>query len=125
MIRKEKRCLMHSSFPLRSRNKEVSMAKKSMIAREAKRTKLVAKYAKKRIELKEIIRSPNSSFEQVMAATDSLQKLPRNSSSVRQRNRCVLTGRPHGVYKKFGLCRNKMRESAMEGDLPGLTKASW
>ena len=101
------------------------MAKKSMIARETKRTNLVAKYAKKRAELKEIIRSPNSSYEQVMAATDSLQKLPRNSSSVRQRNRCAITGRPHGVYRKFGLCRNKLRESAMEGDLPGLTKASW
>jgi small subunit ribosomal protein S14 len=60
-----------------------------------------------------------------MAATDSLQKLPRNSSSVRQRNRCAITGRPHGVYRKFGLCGNKLRESAMEGDLPGLTKASW
>ncbi|HIO97334.1 MAG TPA: 30S ribosomal protein S14 [Leucothrix sp.] len=101
------------------------MAKKSMIAREAKRTKLAAKYAKRRAELKEIVRSPNSSFEQVMAATDSLQKLPRDSSLVRKRNRCAITGRPHGVYKKFGLCRNKIRESAMEGDLPGLTKASW
>ena len=101
------------------------MAKKSMIARESKRAKSVAKYAKKRADLKEIIRSPNSSFEQVMAATDSLQKLPRDSSTVRKRNRCALTGRPHGVYKKFGLCRNKIRESAMEGDLPGLTKASW
>jgi len=101
------------------------MAKKSMIAREAKRAKLAAKYAKRRAELKEIVRSPNSSFEQVMAATDSLQKLPRDSSLVRKRNRCAITGRPHGVYKKFGLCRNKIRESAMEGDLPGLTKASW
>ncbi|MEE9445409.1 MAG: 30S ribosomal protein S14 [Cocleimonas sp.] len=101
------------------------MAKKSMIAREAKRAKLAAKYAKRRAELKEIVRSPNSSFEQVMAATDSLQKLPRDSSLVRKRNRCAITGRPHGVYQKFGLCRNKIRESAMEGDLPGLTKASW
>jgi len=101
------------------------MAKKSMIARETKRTNMVAKFAKKRAELKEIIRSPNSSFEQVMAATDALQKLPRNSSKVRQRNRCAITGRPHGVYRKFGLCRNKLRESAMMGDLPGLTKASW
>lgn len=96
-----------------------------MIARETKRTKMVAKFAKKRADLKEIIRSPNSSFEQVMAATDALQKLPRNSSKVRQRNRCKITGRPHGVYRKFGLCRNKLRESAMIGDLPGLTKASW
>ena len=101
------------------------MAKKSMIAREAKRAKLVVKYAAKRAELKAIIRSPNSTFEQVMAATDTLQKLPRDSSKVRRRNRCAITGRPHGVYRKFGLCRNKIRESAMEGDLPGLTKASW
>ena len=101
------------------------MAKKSMIARERKREKLVAKYAAKRAALKEIIRSPNSSFEEVMAATDSLQKLPRNSSSVRLRNRCQITGRPHGVYRKFGLSRNKLREHAMQGDVPGLTKASW
>jgi len=101
------------------------MAKKSMIAREAKRAKLAAKYAKQRADLKEIVRSPNSTFEQVMAATDSLQKLPRDSSPVRKRSRCAITGRPHGVYSKFGLCRNKIRESAMEGDLPGLTKASW
>lgn len=101
------------------------MAKKSMIAREKKRALLVKKYADKRAALKEIIRSPNSTYEEVMAATDSLQKLPRNSSKVRQRNRCAITGRPHGVYSKFGLCRNKLRESAMEGDLPGLTKASW
>lgn len=101
------------------------MAKKSMIAREVKRAKLVERYAKKRAQLKEIIRSPNSSYEQVMAAVDSLQKLPRNSSPVRKRNRCAVTGRPHGVYRKFGLCRNKLRESAMQGDVPGLTKASW
>lgn len=101
------------------------MAKKSMIARERKREKMVAKYAEKRIALKEIIRSPRSSFEEVMAATDSLQKLPRNSSPVRLRNRCQITGRPHGVYRKFGLSRNKLREHAMQGDVPGLTKASW
>lgn len=101
------------------------MAKKSMIAREKKREKLVAKFATKRAALKEIIRSPTSSFEEVMAATDSLQKLPRNSSPVRLRNRCQITGRPHGVYRKFGLSRNKLREHAMQGDVPGLTKASW
>ncbi len=101
------------------------MAKKSMIAREKKREKLVAKFATKRAALKEIIRSPTSSFEEVMAATDSLQKLPRNSSPVRLRNRCQITGRPHGVYRKFGLSRNKLREHAMQGDIPGLTKASW
>ena len=101
------------------------MAKKSMIARERKREKIVAKYATKRASLKEIIRSPRSSFEEVMAATDSLQKLPRNSSPVRLRQRCHITGRPHGVYRKFGLSRNKLREHAMQGDVPGLTKASW
>ncbi len=101
------------------------MAKKSMIARERKREKMVAKYVIKRTALKEIIRSPRSSFEEVMAATDSLQKLPRNSSPVRLRQRCHITGRPHGVYRKFGLSRNKLREHAMQGDVPGLTKASW
>jgi small subunit ribosomal protein S14 len=101
------------------------MAKKSMIARERKREKMVAKYVTKRAALKEIIRSPRSSFEEVMAATDSLQKLPRNSSPVRLRQRCHITGRPHGVYRKFGLSRNKLREHAMQGDVPGLTKASW
>lgn len=101
------------------------MAKKSMIARERKREKLVAKYAEKRAALKVIINNPNSSFEEVMAATDSLQKLPRNSSPVRLQRRCSITGRPHAVYRKFGLSRNKLREHAMQGDVPGLTKASW
>lgn len=101
------------------------MAKKSMIAREHKRQKLVAKYAEKRAALKEIIRNPNSSYEEVMAASDSLQKLPRNSSPVRLQRRCEITGRPHAVYRKFGLSRNKLREHAMQGDVPGLTKASW
>lgn len=101
------------------------MAKKSMIARERKREKLVAKYAEKRAALKVIINNPNSSFEEVMAATDSLQKLPRNSSPVRLQRRCNITGRPHAVYRKFGLSRNKLREHAMQGDVPGLTKASW
>ena len=101
------------------------MAKKSMIAREVKRTKLVAKYSSKRKELKEIIRSPKSSIEQVIAAQVSLVKLPRDSSPVRQRNRCNITGRPHGYYRKFGLGRNKLREATMRGDVPGLSKASW
>lgn len=101
------------------------MAKKSMIAREHKREKLVAKYAAKRAELKEIIRNPESSFDEVMDATDKLQKLPRNSSPVRLQRRCQITGRPHAVYRKFGLSRNKLREHAMMGDVPGLTKASW
>lgn len=101
------------------------MAKKSMVAREAKRTRLVEKYAAQRTQLKAIISKPSSSFEEVMAAVDSLQKLPRNSSPSRQRNRCALTGRPHGVYRKFGLSRIMLREAAMRGDVPGLSKASW
>ena len=101
------------------------MAKKSMIAREAKRARAVAKYAEKRAVLKEIIRNPESSYDEVMTASDALQKLPRDSSSVRKRNRCQVTGRPHGVYSKFGLCRNKLREHAMNGEVPGLSKASW
>ncbi len=101
------------------------MAKKSMIAREVKRAKAVDAYAQKRAELKKIISNPESSYEEVMAATDKLQKLPRDSSPVRKQRRCNLTGRPHGVYRKFGLCRNKLREAAMRGDVPGLTKASW
>jgi small subunit ribosomal protein S14 len=101
------------------------MAKNSMIQRELKRTKLVARYAEKRKALKATIKSSTSSFEEKMAAVDSLQKLPRDSSGVRQHNRCRITGRPHGVYRKFGLCRNKIREAAMRGDIPGLVKASW
>ena len=101
------------------------MAKKSMIAREDKRAKIVAKYAAKRRELKAVINSPESSPEQVDEAVLKLQKMPRDASRARQRNRCRVTGRPHGVYRKFGLCRNKLREAAMRGDVPGLVKASW
>jgi len=101
------------------------MAKNSMVQRELKRTKLVAQYAEKRKSLKTTIKSTETSLEEKMAAVDSLQKLPRDSSEVRQRNRCRITGRPHGVYRKFGLCRNKIREAAMRGDIPGLVKASW
>lgn len=101
------------------------MAKKSMIAREDKRNKLVQKYAAKRAALKEIIRDPNASFEEKEAAALKLQKLPRDSSAARLRNRCNLTGRPHGYYRKFGLSRNKLREATMRGDVPGLGKASW
>lgn len=101
------------------------MAKKSMIAREVKRAGLIKKYDAKRKELKEIIRSPNSSFEERESAQLILQKLPRDSSRSRLRNRCNLTGRPHGYYRKFGLSRNKLREATMRGDVPGLTKASW
>ncbi|WP_027857442.1 30S ribosomal protein S14 [Marinobacterium jannaschii] len=101
------------------------MAKESMKARETKRAKTVAKYAAKRAELKEIIRNPASSEDQVWDAQVALQKLPRDANPVRQQRRCQVTGRPHGVYRKFGLCRNKVREAAMRGDIPGLKKASW
>ena len=101
------------------------MAKKSMIQRELKREKLVARYAKKRAELKAIIRNVNSTDDERAIAQSKLNALPRDSSPVRQRNRCSITGRPHGVYRKFGLGRNKLREAAMNGEIPGLTKASW
>jgi small subunit ribosomal protein S14 len=101
------------------------MAKKSMMQRELKREKLVAKYAKKRAELKAIIRNVNSTDDERRAAQAKLNAIPRDASPTRQRNRCSITGRPHGVYRKFGLGRNKLREGAMKGEIPGLTKASW
>jgi len=101
------------------------MAKVSMINREKRREKLVAKYAKKRAALKAIISNPDVNFEQQQVAIFQLQKLPRDSSPVRQRNRCAISGRPRGFYRKFGLGRNKLREAAMRGDVPGLRKASW
>lgn len=101
------------------------MAKKSMIAREVKRAKTVAKFAAKRAELKAIIGSASSSDEEIWAAQQKLQALPRDSAPCRQQRRCRLTGRPHAVYRKFGLCRNKLREAAMRGDVPGLVKSSW
>lgn len=101
------------------------MAKVSMIEREKRRAKLVAKYADKRAELKAIIKDPESSMEDRMRAQERLQKLPRNSSPVRMRNRCALSGRPRGYYRKFGLARNMLRKAAMRGDVPGLRKASW
>lgn len=101
------------------------MAKVSMIEREKKRTLTVAKYSKKRAELKAIIASESASDEERWDAQVALQKLPRDASPVRQRRRCELTGRPHGVYRKFGLSRNKLREAAMRGDVPGLVKSSW
>ena len=101
------------------------MAKVSMVNREKRRTKLVRKYAGKRAELKAIISNPNSDFEVRQDAMFQLQKLPRDSSPVRQRNRCAISGRPRGYYRKFGLGRNKLREAAMRGDVPGLKKASW
>jgi small subunit ribosomal protein S14 len=96
-----------------------------MVNREKRRAKLVAKYAKKRAELKAIITNPDVSFEERQDAMFRLQKLPRDSSPVRQRNRCAISGRPRGFYRKFGLGRNKLREAAMRGDVPGLRKASW
>lgn len=101
------------------------MAKNSMIQRELKRSKMVARYAEKRNALKATIKSADSSFDERMIAGEALQKLPRDSAPVRKRNRCRITGRPHGVYRKFGLCRNKIREAAMRGDIPGLVMASW
>ena len=101
------------------------MAKKSMIARDVKRAKTVKKYAAKRAEYKAIIVSETASEEEKWEAQQALQKLPRDASPVRQQRRCQITGRPHAVYRKFGLCRNKVREAAMRGDIPGLVKASW
>lgn len=101
------------------------MAKKSMIAREVKRQKLVAKNHAKRVALKAVIVSLTASEEEKIQAELKLQKLPRDSSASRLHNRCSLTGRPHGFYRKFGLGRNKLRESVMRGDVPGVTKASW
>jgi small subunit ribosomal protein S14 len=101
------------------------MAKTSIIERQKKREVTVKKYAKKRAELKAIILDVNLSDDDRWEAQLSLQKLPRNASPVRLRNRCALTGRPRGVYRKFGLGRNKLREATMRGDVPGLRKASW
>ncbi len=101
------------------------MAKTSMIEREKKRAKTVAKYAAKRQALKAIINNRETSDDDRWAAQIKLQKMPRNAAPVRQQNRCGVTGRPHGVYRKFGLARNKLREAAMRGDIPGLVKASW
>jgi len=101
------------------------MAKVSMINRELKREKLADKYAAKRAALKAIVANPNSSEDEVWDAQIALQKLPRDASPVRKQRRCQVTGRPHAVYRKFGLCRNQLREAAMRGDVPGLKKASW
>ena len=101
------------------------MAKVSMKAREAKRTKLVAKYSEKRAALKATISDVNVSEEERWDAVLKLQQLPRDSARTRQRNRCNITGRPHGFLRKFGLSRIKLREAAMRGEVPGLKKASW
>jgi small subunit ribosomal protein S14 len=101
------------------------MAKLALKNREAKRAKTVAKYATKRAELLAIINNTKLSDEERMAARQQFQQLPRNASPVRQRNRCTLTGRPRGYFRKFGLCRLKLREAAMRGEVPGIIKASW
>jgi small subunit ribosomal protein S14 len=101
------------------------MAKLSMKMRELKRAQLVKKFSAKRAELRSVINDQTSDFEVKQDAQKQLQTMPRDSSAVRKRNRCRITGRPHGVYRKFGLCRNKLREAAMRGDIPGLVKASW
>jgi len=101
------------------------MAKLALKNREDKRAKTVAKFAAKRAELLAIINDAKLSDDDRMAARLKLQQLPRNASPSRQRNRCALTGRPRGVFRKFGLCRNKLREIAMRGEVPGMTKASW
>jgi len=101
------------------------MAKKSIIARELKRTRTVEKYAAKRAALKAKIKSVKTSEEDLIQALEQLQKLPRNASPARQVRRCRATGRPKGFYRKFGLGRNKLREAAMRGDIPGLVKSSW
>ncbi len=101
------------------------MAKKSMVERERKRLKTVQRYAAKRAALKKVIANQSSSDEERRESMERLQTLPRNASPVRLRNRCAITGRPKGFYRKFGLGRNKLREETMRGNIPGLRKASW
>ena len=101
------------------------MTRKSVVARDAKRKKMVDKYAVKRLALKAAFKNPKNSYEEKMAAFVKLQKLPRNASPSRMTRRCSLTGRPHAVYRKFGLSRIKLREAAKLGDIPGLVKSSW
>ncbi len=101
------------------------MAKKSMLNREERRQKLARQYANKRAELKAILNDPDAEFDAKMEASAKLSKLPRDSAITRQVRRCSMTGRPKGVYRKFGLGRNKLRQLAMAGEIPGLRKASW
>jgi len=101
------------------------MAKKSMVAREVKRAKVVAKYATKRTALKAVINDRSTSREELNEALMKLQKLPRDASPCRRQRRCRISGRPHAVYRKFGLSRSKLRGAVMQGDVPGLVKASW
>lgn len=101
------------------------MAKRNMIEREKRRAELVAKDGARREKLRKILKDPNASYEDKQAASETLQKLPRDGSYIRQRKRCLLTGRPRGVYRKFGLARTKLREATMKGEVPGLKMASW
>lgn len=101
------------------------MAKKSMIARDAKRAQIAQRYAERRAQLKAVINDRSADPEQVEAAVVALQKLPRDASPSRIQRRCRVSGRPHAVYRKFGLGRNKLREAVMRGDVPGVVKASW
>lgn len=101
------------------------MAKKSMIARDEKRMKIIAKYAAKREAIKARIADPQATPEERYAAAQELQALPRDASPTRVTRRCRVTGRPKGVYRKFGLSRNKLREAAMRGEVPGLVLSSW
>jgi small subunit ribosomal protein S14 len=101
------------------------MAKKSMVEREKKRLKIAERFKEKRAALKAIIERPESTVQQRFEAQLALQKLPRDASPFRQRRRCLLTGRPRGYYGRFGLCRNKFRELAQKGEIPGVTKSSW
>jgi len=101
------------------------MAKKSSVEKQARRARTVKKFAKKRVEYKRIIRDPHSTDDERQAAQRGLQALPRDSNPIRLRNRCAITGRSRGYYRKFGLGRNKLRETAMRGEIPGLRKASW
>ena len=101
------------------------MAKKSMLAREVKRQYMVKKFVERRAAIKQRVIDPSLTLEERMQVVMELQKLPRDSSKTRQRNRCGLTGRPRGYYRRFGLGRNKLREIIMQGEAPGVTKASW
>ena len=101
------------------------MAKTSMVEREKRRERIVKRYAARRAQLKELIRSPKTSPEERQAAQAKLQQMPRDAAASRLRNRCQITGRSRGVYRKFGLSRVKIREVASRGEIPGLAKASW
>lgn len=101
------------------------MAKKSMVERQQRRLRIVKRFAEKRAEYRKILRNPHSTDAEKESAQLKLQALPRDASPVRLRNRCAISGRPQGYYRKFGLARNKLREATMRGEIPGLSKASW